>query len=155
MSRLSLLSALTLWPVAGITFVGCGGETQSVSESSLNPNSKTKMPVEDDEQSQNYVMCRATLTAWTRDYAWFDDSSFGHDDGVAPLASFVIVEPSTHTERDMDILFKYAEDAATTSLLGAADIGRQFTVQIPRDFLTGNSKIIDNASVRHLRKLEP
>ncbi len=95
------------------------------------------MPVEDDEQSQNYVMCRATLTAWTRDYAWFDDSSFGHDDGVAPLASFVLVEPSTHTERDMDILFNYAEDAAKKSLLGAADIGRQFTVQIPRDFLTG------------------
>lgn len=113
------------------------------------------MPDDDTECSQTYVTCRVTLTAFKKDYAWFDDSNFGHDDGVAPLASFVLVEPSTYTERAMDILFKYSADAATTSLPGEADIGRQFAVQIPRDYLTGNSKIIDNASVRHFRKLEP
>ena len=158
MSRMILLSTITLCSVACITVAGCGDGTQpakSASESSRNQNPKTKMPDDDAERSETYVTCRATLTAFKKNYAWFDDSSFGHDDGVAPLASFVLAEPSTYTDRAMGILFKYSADDAMTSLAGETDIGRQFTFEIPRDFLTGKSKIIDNASVTHFHKLEP
>lgn len=158
MSRMNLIAALTLWTVAGITVLGCGNGTQSTQSakvSSRNQNPKSEVPDNDAERSQTYVTCRATLTAFKKDYQWFDDSTVGHDDGVAPLASFVLAEPSPYTARAMGIVFKYSADDATTLPPDEADIGRQFSVQIPEDFLKGKSNNIDNLSVRHFRKIEP
>lgn len=155
---MKLIAALTLWTVAGITVVGCGNGSQPGQSAKISPrnqNPKTEVPDNLVGRSQTYVTCRATFTAFEKDYPWFDDSSVGHDDGVAPLASFELAEPATYADRGMSILFKYTADAATTSPPDQADIGSQFTFQIPEDVLKGNYKTIDNAAVRHFRKIEP
>ena len=112
-----------------------------------------EMPDNDEQNSPAYVTCRATLTAFKKDHPWFDDSDAGHDNGKAPLASFVHAEPAKYTERAVRILFKYAADAAGPSPPDQADIGSQVTFQIPDEFLTGKSKSIDNATVRHFHKV--
>jgi hypothetical protein len=158
MSRIELTATVAFWAVAGITLVGCGEapqSDQSAKVSSRNHNPRAEMPDNAGKRSQSYVTCRATFTAFEKDYPWFDDSSVGHDDGVAPLASFVLAEPTTYADRALGILFKYTADAATTSPPDQADIGSQFTFQIPEDVLKGKYKTIDNASVRHFRKIEP
>ena len=113
-----------------------------------------EMPDNDEQNSPAYVTCRATLTAFKKDHPWFDDSDAGHDNGKAPLASFVLVEPAKYTERAVRILFKYAADSAGPSPLDQPDIGRQFTFQIQEDFLTAKSRSIDNATVRNFHNVQ-
>jgi len=157
MSRIELTATVAYLVVTGIALVGCGDipPAQSAKESSGNQLPKTEVNDDEAERSQTYVTCRATLTAFEKDYRWFVDSSFGHDDGVAPLASLVLVEPSMYADRSIGILFIYSADAAETSPPDEADIGRQFSVQIPDHFLMGKPVTIDNLSVRHFRKIEP
>ena len=158
MSRLELTATVMSWALAGIVLVGCQDASQpgqSPRASSENHDPGVESPDDDVERSETYIACRATLTAFDKDYAWFDDSSVGHDDGVAPLASFVLVEPTTSADRALGILFKYTTDAAATSLPEQADVGSQFTFQIPVEVLKGAYKTIDNMDVRHFRKIEP
>lgn len=156
MSGLKRRATLAFWAVAGITLTGCGAAPQpapSANGPSEQNGAGTKAPGGDMERSQAYVTCTATLTALENDYQWFDDGDAGHDDGVAPLASFVLQAPQAHADRAMSILFKYSWEGGTLSP-SDADIGRQYAFEVPGDFLTGESNTIDNASVRRLRKVE-
>ena len=89
-----------------------------------------------------------------KDHSWFEDSAAGHDDGKAPLASFVVVEPAAYANRDIGILFKSAK-AGTPSSPDQTDIGSQFSFQIPADFFSGNHTTIDAIDVRRFRTAEP
>lgn len=158
MSRMTRPSTSALFFLVAITVVGCGGGTptvRSMGEASGDQKPQVVTAVDDADGAPVYVTCRAMLTDFQGNYQWFDDSSFGHDDGVAPLASFVLVSPPGKAGRAMGILFKYPPDATTGLTPVEEDIGRQFTVQIPEEFLTGKSQIIDNASVRNFRRVDP
>jgi hypothetical protein len=152
MSHIELTATVTFWAAASFTLFGCG---QSPQGSSQNRNPKTDIADDDVKRSETFVTCRATFTAIEKNYPWFDDSSFGHDNGRAPLATFVLAEPATYADRSIGILFKYSANTVTTSPPDQADIGRQFVFQIPEDALQGKYRTIDNASVRHFRKIEP
>lgn len=158
MSHIKLIVALTIWTVAGITVVGCGDGTQSAQSAKVwpqNKDSKSEVPDYDDDLSTTYVTCRVTLTAIERDHRCIDGSDFGHDHCVSPLASFILVEPLPYTDRAMGIQFKYSGDDGTTPLPDEADIGRQFSVKIAKDFLQSKSNTIDNLRVRHFHKIDP
>ena len=148
-------SAVVVFCVAAtITLVGCGDAPpsgQSAQDSSQHRDPKADTAVDDAKHSQDYVTCRATLSVYEKDHSWFEDSSFGHDDGKAPLASFVLAEPATYADRALGILFKDSETAASSSP-DQTDIGSEFTFQIPEDFLKGTHKTIANRNVRHFRK---
>jgi hypothetical protein len=147
------------WAVVGITLAGCGNvpppQQSAMESSSENRDPKAANTESEKDRSHTYITCRATFTTFENDHPWFDDSSVGHDDGKAPLASFVLVEPATYANRGIGILFKFAANADTTSPPDQADIGSQFTFQIPADFLSGNHETIDNSIVKHFHKVEP
>ena len=94
MSHIELTAFVAFWSAASITLVGCGEAPQSsqpAKVSSQNHNPKAEAADNGAQRSQTYVTCRATFTTFETDYPWFDDSSVGHDDGTAPLASFVLI----------------------------------------------------------------
>jgi hypothetical protein len=101
-----------------------------------------------------FVRCRAKLMSLEFDHRWFDDSLSGHDDGVAPLASLVIVEPSPYAGRALEILFKFSRNASTASPPVEGDVGCQFSFQLPQDFLDAKLPSIDNQNVREFRKIQ-
>ncbi len=158
MSRTKFLAAVTFWAAAGTIFAGCWDvrrSSPSSQGSSQNRNAADEELADEVNRAKDYVACRATLNAFEKDHPWFDDSDAGHDDGVAPLASFILVEPAEYADRAVGILFKSAADAATTSPPDQADIGRQFTFELPEDVLSGRYTTIDNTTVRLFRKIEP
>jgi hypothetical protein len=88
-------------------------------------------------------------------YRWFDDSSAGHDEGVAPLVSLVQTAPAMYRRQTIGVLFKCAGDADTASPPPQADIDSQFTFQVPEETLTGKYMTIDNTQVRHFARITP
>jgi len=143
---------------AAIALVGCEDSRQS-EQLDQGPSQGQiaieETPVDAVNSPKTYVTCQATFSAYESDYRWFDDSGVGHDDGTAPLSTFVLVEPAKYADRTVGILFKYAPDATTPSPPEDADVGRQFTFDVPEDFLSGEYKTIDNTTVRNFRKIEP
>jgi hypothetical protein len=151
-----LTAAVAFWAVAAIALSGCGHSTPQP-DPSAKPQSRgptTELQDNIADRSLSYVTCRAALTAFVKDHPWSDDGSAGHDVGMAPLASLRLAEPAAYADRTVGILFKDAADAATKSP-EEADIGRQFSVEIPKDFLKGTAKTIDNTSIGSFRKIEP
>lgn len=157
MSYIQTASFLAISVVVGIALVGCGDELSS-QQSPKSPTRhrapKAENPVSENELLPAYVNCRARFTAFEKDYSWFEDSSVGHDDGKAPLASFVLLEPASYSSRAFGILFKYATNPDTAYRPDQADIGSQYTFQVPADFLSGNHKTLDNTMVRRFQKVE-
>ncbi len=142
----------------GIAIVGCGDVPPSQHTAQVPRGIEAPIaanPESENERSQTNVNCLAMFTAFEKEHPWFDDSSVGHDDGRAPLASFVLLEPAAYANRDIGILFKYIGDADSASTPDQADIGSEFAFQVPADFLNGNHKTIDNTTVRRFRKVEP
>lgn len=140
-----------------IVVVGCGDvllPQQPAKSPTRNVAQKTEDPVNENERISAYVTCRARFTAFEKDYSWFEDSSVGHDDGKAPLASFVLLEPASYSNRAFGILFKYATNPDTAYRPDQADIGSQYTFQVPADFLSGNHKTLDNTMVRRFQKVD-
>lgn len=157
MARVAMTAAAGVRTLAAIALVGCWIDNQSGAsrQGSLQHGAVTAQRIAGDEGTQHtYVKCRGTLAVYEQDHPWFEDSSAGHDDGRAPLASFVLTEPLAYADRTLDILFK---DAAANAISppAKADIGRSFTFEIPEEFLTGKHTSIDNATVRHLQRIEP
>jgi hypothetical protein len=158
MSHTKLLSIISLLNMAGIAIVGCGASSQSEPSANLplqKSHSVTQGSDPDATSSRPYVTCRARISALEESYRWFDDNSAGHDDGVAPLASLVLTEPALYRGHTIGILFKYTGDADTATPPEQADIGSQFTFQIPKEALTGKYRTIDNTQVRHFAKITP
>ena len=147
-------ASVIVWAVAVIVLVGCADSPES-RQLQHSQGVDPKAEIADANTSQNYVTCRATLTAYEKDHPWFDDSHFGHDDGVAPLASFVLADPPKYADRAVGILFKYMTEDVTSSPPDKSDIGKKFTFQIPEDALEGEYKTIDNLSVANLRMIGP
>lgn len=149
---------ISFYAVLSIAVVGCGDvspprQTEPVVTEIEAARAKT--PSSESQPAQTYVKCLAMFSSYEKDHPWFDDSSVGHDDGKAPLASFVLVEPANYANRTIGILCKHTADVDTAFWPDAEEIGRQFTFQIPADFLSGDHKIIDNSAVRVFCKVEP
>ncbi len=157
MSYISTKAITTFCAAVGIALVGCGDVPRSQNSTQVstgNEAPRAESPEGEKKLALTYVTCRARFTSLVRDHPWFDDSDAGHDDGKAPLASFVLVEPAAYANRAIGILFKSA-NAGTTSSPDQADIGSQFTFQIPADFFSGNHTTIDAIDVRRFRTAEP
>jgi len=89
-----------------------------------------------------HVACRAILLEYDEEHPWFDNQESGHDDGVAPLATFRIMKPETHWSREMSILFNSPRFEKMLPIMkhGA---GETFLIDVPEGFLTGNATIIE------------
>lgn len=158
MSRIHLAANATFWTAACVTFVGCEEAPSHSQSAQVSPSDDVRqadVAVDDGSRGKTLVTCRATLTAIEKDHPWFSDSSAGHDDGIALLASFVVVEPAAYANRAVGILFKYSAGTATPSPPGEEDIGSEFAFGIPKDFLDGNDATIDNANVEGYVKARP
>ncbi len=152
------VAAVAFLALAAIALVGCEDARRSGQFEQGPSQGQTaieEIPVDAVNSPKTYVTCQATFSAYESEYHWFDDSGAGHDDGTAPLSTFVLVEPAKYADRTVGILFKYAPDATTPSPPEGADVGCQFTFEVPEDFLSGEYKTIDNTTVRHFRRIEP
>jgi hypothetical protein len=144
MSHIPMNALTSLCVVLGIAVVGCGDVPSSQQTAQIATGieaPKVENPNNERERSQTYVNCLARFTTFENDHPWFDDSSVGHDDGKAPLASFVLVEPATYANLAIGILFKYTVDADTASPPDQEDIGSQFAFQIPADFFPAITRL--------------
>ena len=104
--------------------------------------------------ADRYVSCQATLLKYDEEYQWFDNHEDGHDDGVAPRATFKITKPATYSHRKVSILFKsqHFENMLPTLKQG---VGKPFLIEVPEDFLKGKANIIEALDVASLSSYKP
>ena len=100
------------------------------------------------------VSCKGKLINHEESYPWFEDNEFGHTDGVAPLATFQILEPEKYLDKTVGILFLSNDYKNVLSSINN-DIGKIYIIKIPEEFFDGNSKIIYNNHIGNIKKLKP
>ena len=102
------------------------------------------------------VVVTGALTAYDPTFPWHDDSAAGHDDGVAPLATFELQRPQVLRGRQVRLLFKYKQ--ATAPLINAkTPLKTRFTFSLPRGFFDRRKPVplIDNTLVHELARSAP
>lgn len=98
-----------------------------------------------------HVRCRAILLEYDEEHPWFDNQEHGHDDGIAPLATFKIMKPATHRSREISILFKSPHFENMLPIIKHG-VGETFLIDVPEDFLTGKANIIEALHVYALER---
>ncbi len=73
------------------------------------------------------------------------------DDGVSPLATFRLTAPPEVAGRTVGVLFKYAKKPAPPT---DTDVGKKFSLDLPRAFLDGTFATLDNDQVTNLLMVE-
>lgn len=147
--------------ILGLNIVACAGCSDTrepqrpTGEPAGTPETGDSALVGSLTDADKYAACEGTLTAFEPDHPWFDDTSVGHDDGVAPLATFAITAPAKYAQSSVGILFKHAADQKAPEPPDQSDIGDAFSFEIPEQFFAGKFKTVDNSVVRQLRKIEP
>lgn len=152
----ALTASVLFCVVACFALVGCREASRSSQRPQMRSVDRAADSASHEENTpQTYVNCQATLTDYDEDHQWFDNSEFGHDDGVSPLASFELTEPPVYVGQMIGIVFKYTADDATIPPPNQKDVGGHFTFQIPEAALKGQYTTIDNLSVKNLRSIKP
>ncbi len=78
------------------------------------------------------------------EHQWFENDGGSTSDGVAPLATFSVLEPEEYSGEVIAILFKYGVlDEAPESLMG----GWVYRFAVPGDFFGRGAEIIDDMDV--------
>lgn len=102
------------------------------------------------------VVVTGSLTAYDPAFKWHLDSAAGHDDGVAPLATFQLQHPTVFRGRQVRLLFKYKQ--ATAPLITTkTPLKTTFTFSIPRGYFDRSKPVplIDNSLVKELARSAP
>jgi hypothetical protein len=102
------------------------------------------------------VVVTGSLTAYDPAFRWHQDSAAGHDDGIAPLATFQLQHPKMFRGRQVRLLFKYKQ--ATASLITTkTPLKTTFTFSLPRGYFDRSKPVplIDNSLVKELAHSAP
>lgn len=84
------------------------------------------------------------LLTGLEEFQWFENDGESTSDGVAPLASFVVLEPIELAGEGVSILFKYGvPDAAPESMLA----GGVYRFTVPGDFFGSGAEILENMDI--------
>lgn len=97
------------------------------------------------------VAVTGVLTAYDPAFRWHLDSAAGHDDGVAPLATFKLQQPKAYRDRQVRLLFKYKQ-ATAPPITTRTPLGTTFTFSLPGGYFDRSKPVplIDNSLVKEL-----
>ncbi|MBU1534789.1 hypothetical protein KKF84_05685 [Myxococcota bacterium] len=105
------------------------------------------------EGNGKHVTVLAKLVSYDPRFPFSETHMAGHDDGVAPLAGFIISSPERLSGRRFGVLFKYASGFSPKGLKNAT--GQLFALKLPSGFFAGNAKTLDNSLVLHVKTANP
>lgn len=97
------------------------------------------------------VEVTARLVDFEEEYPWFEHDENYEEDGVAPLAAFIIEEPEEFEERTVKILFKFGK--FTDEDIDESSVGCFYRFRIPNDFFSSEYDIIEDIDVEGFIKL--
>lgn len=99
------------------------------------------------------VEVTARLIDFEEEYPWFEHDENYEEDGVAPLATFIIEEPEEFEERMVKILFKFGK--YTDEGIDESSVGYFYRFSVPDDFFSSEYDIIEDIDVEGFIKLNP
>ncbi len=89
------------------------------------------------------ISVAARLTG-LEEFHWFENNGESTSDGVAPLASFLVLEPEEHAGETISILFKHGVlDEALESL----PEGGVYRFTVPGDFFHSGAEILEEMDI--------
>ncbi len=130
----------------------CGKRDATPDKASAAGGETTTLP---SAAPSGHVRCEGELVS-VESKPWHQQVSGGPggdsvDDGVSPLATFRMIAPPGAAGRKVGVLFRYAARAAAPP---PNDVGKRFSLDLPRGFLDGSAATLDNDQVLNLRALE-
>lgn len=78
------------------------------------------------------------------EFHWFENHGESTSDGVAPLASFLVLEPEEHAGESMSILFKHG---VLDEALGTLLAGGVYRFTVPGDFFGSGAEILEDLDI--------
>lgn len=107
-------------------------------------------------RGDDVVSVTGFLTSYDPRFRWHLDSAAGHDDGVAPLATFQLQHPTMFRGRQVRLLFKY-EQATAPLITTKTPLKTAFTFSLPRAYFDRSKPVplIDNSLVKKLALSPP
>jgi hypothetical protein len=102
------------------------------------------------------ISVTGSLMAFDAAFNWHEDSAAGHDDGVAPLATFQLQHPTALRGRQVRLLFKYKQTTAPL-ITTKTPLKTSFTFSLPRGYFDRSKPVplIDNSQVKELARSAP
>jgi len=103
------------------------------------------------------AVCSGRLTAFNPEAHWTESSpEAGHDYFIAPVATFRLLTPVSHADREIVVRFRSeasGSDAIVSSM--ANQTGSVYRLALPADYLEGNYVSINYENVDNMKKVEP
>ena len=107
--------------------------------------------VAEDEQ---LLKCIVSLQNYVAEYPWHSEYEGSFDDGVAPLATFKILEPQQYKSKSFSVLFKYQYFQNMLPTL-ATSPNKQYLLYLPVGFLNSEANVINTSNSLGFTKYVP